>query len=63
MKTVCFWVLAMFFGLLTTQAAFAKPNDIHKIIISQKLGKPQSKGEGTQKNNSRIDGTTINHKH
>jgi hypothetical protein len=62
MKTVYFWVLATVLGLSATHAAFATPNDIHKVVAVQKSGKPEGKDRGPQKYGSCINGSTIHPK-
>ena len=39
MKVVLFWVLVVGFGLLATQVAFAKENNVYKTVAIQKSGK------------------------
>jgi hypothetical protein len=63
MKVVCFWVLAVVFGLSATHAAVAKPNTVYKTVATQKSGKQGGKGPVTQKNSSRINGTEIHRRH
>jgi hypothetical protein len=63
MKTVYFWVLVTVLGLSVTYTAFARPNDVHKVVAVQKSGKPEGKVQGPQKNGSCINGTTVHHKH
>jgi hypothetical protein len=63
MKTVYFWVLVAVLGFSATHAAFAKPNDVHKVVAVQKSGKPEGKVQGSQKNGSCINGTTVHLKH
>jgi hypothetical protein len=62
MKTVYLWVLVAVLGFSATHAAFAKPNDIHKVVAVQKFGKPEGKVQGPQKYGSCINGTTIHPK-
>jgi hypothetical protein len=62
MKTVYFWVLVMVLGLSVIHAAFAKPNNIHKVTAVPKSGKPESKVQRPQKYGSFINGTTIHPK-